>query len=100
MGRLASVSIGFATMAQLVAEYLTDVYRNSPDRDILTPEGCRNLLQVGDKALGKLISAGLPAVPTSNSYRFPRAEVLRWMANEGVRLLSREPDSSSTKTVP
>lgn len=74
------------------AEYATDTYKNSPDRDILTPEGCRHLLCVGEKAIPALIEKGLPAVPIGNSYRFVRARIIEWMATDGEKLLPRKPD--------
>ena len=76
------------------ANYFSKTYANSPDRDILTPDGCRILLQVGEKALVKLMEQGLPRIPASNSYRFVRNQVIEWMAIEGTRLGER--DSSST----
>lgn len=74
--------------SRALAEYATETYKNSPDRDILTPEGCRNLLQIGEKALPQLIGKGLPAVPVGNSYRFVRSRVIEWMAGDGEKLLS------------
>jgi len=56
---------------------------HSPDLDVLTPAGCRALLQVGDKALAVLINRGLPHIEVSNSYRFVRARVLEWLSTEG-----------------
>lgn len=76
--------------SRIAAEYATETYKNSPERDILTPEGCRNLLVVGEKALPQLIDKGLPAVPVGNSYRFVRTRVIEWMASDGERLLPRK----------
>lgn len=78
------------TASKTPADYITETYKNSPDRDILTPEGCRNLLQIGEKALPQLIGKGLPAVPIGNSYRFVRTRVIEWMASDGERLLDRQ----------
>ena len=73
---------------------------NSPDLDILNPEGCRTLLQIGEKALAKLMQQGLPHVPTSNSYRFVRQRVIEWMGTEGERIASRQRDSSDMEDDP
>lgn len=67
---------------KLPVEYETETYRNSPDREILTPAGVRNLLQIGEKALSSLMTRGLPKKLTGNSYRFSRKAVLEWMAND------------------
>ena len=54
---------------------------NSPDRDILTPQGCQTYLQIGEKALLQLrkMSPPIPYIEISNSYRYPREAVLRWV---------------------
>jgi hypothetical protein len=44
--------------------------RDSPDRPILTPEGCRRLIGIGEKALPLLMQRGLPYVALGNSYRY------------------------------
>lgn len=69
----------------------TRTWADSPDRDILTPAGCRVLLHIGEKALTRLIELGLPHVRTSNSYRFVRTRVIEWMATEGENLPDQKP---------
>lgn len=51
---------------------------HSPDLPILTPEGCRRLIGIGERALPTLMNRGLPYVQVGNSYRYPRATVLDW----------------------
>lgn len=55
---------------------------HSPDLAILTPEGCRRLIGIGEKALPVLMARGLPFVQVGNSYRYPRATVLEWFYDE------------------
>ncbi len=66
---------------------------DQPDNDILTPEGCRTLLHVGEKALTQLQGRGLPYVAISNSYRFVRTEVITWMAEESRKRRDQPPES-------
>ena len=54
-------------------------YFNSPDREILTSEGCRVLLQVGTKALVKLHREGLPYIKAAGAYRYSRRQVIAWL---------------------
>jgi hypothetical protein len=76
-------------LAELRATHLDskpDVH--SPDRAILTPEGCQALLQIGEKALRALRNRRkdpIPHLETSNSCRFHRAEVLLWFAEQSKK---------------
>ena len=62
-----------------IVDYKDNFYINSPEREILTPEGCRYLLQIGDKQLRSLVREGLPCIRASNSYRFVRRAVIDWL---------------------
>ena len=66
--------------------------RDSPDRPILTPEGCRRLIGIGEKALPLLMQRGLPYVASGNSYRYPRAAVLEWFSDESKRPKEMHPN--------
>lgn len=79
---------------KIVVDYVTEAYRNSPERDILTPEGCRTLLNIGEKALNAFmdLEEHIPYVTTSNSYRFPRTEVLTWFADQARKPKRRKLD--------
>ena len=57
----------------------------SPNREILTPEGVRKLLNVKESAYKQMLDNGLPAVKTSNSYRHVRHQVIKWMEIEAER---------------
>jgi hypothetical protein len=78
-------------MAINSVEYVTETYLNSPDREILTPAGCRTLLNVGEKALNAFMDQDdpIPYVHTSNSYRFARIEVLSWFAEQARKPKTR-----------
>jgi hypothetical protein len=67
-------------MTSKSVEYVTEAYRNSPDREVLTPEGCQALLQVGEKTLREYRREAIPipSTYTANSYRYPRRLVLQW----------------------
>lgn len=82
----------------MAKEFVTEHYRNNPDLEVLNPEGCRILLQVGEKALAKLMSEGLPYLPVSNSYRFVRHQVIQWVEDQAARTVQQALDLSSTKT--
>jgi hypothetical protein len=60
---------------------------DSPDREVLSPAGCRTLLNVGEKALNAFMDQEdpIPSVHTSNSYRFARSEVLAWFAEQAKK---------------
>src|SRR5688500_2399591 len=66
--------------------------KDSPHQEILTPEGCRALLHIGEKALCQFHKDDppIPHVETSNSYRYPRSDVLKWLS-ERARLAKPRP---------
>jgi hypothetical protein len=70
-------------MATNLVEYKTASYIDSPDRDVLTQLGCQTLFNVGEKAIRawRKLDPPIPYVETSNSFRYPRKEVLRWFDN-------------------
>lgn len=65
--------------------------RDSPDLVILTPEGCRRLIGIGEKALPPLMHRGLPYVAIGNSYRYPRAAVIEWIVEEAKKPKEKPP---------
>ena len=83
----------------MATEFVTDHYRNNPNLEILNPEGCRILLQVGEKALAKLMHEGMPHLPVSNSYRFVRHQVIQWVEDQAAEAARQALALSSTKTV-
>jgi hypothetical protein len=82
-------------MATNLVEYKTASYINSPDREILTEEGCQTLFGVGEKALRKWRARTTP-IPyfdeDINTFRYPRSEVLIWFAEEAKKPKGRQLD--------
>jgi hypothetical protein len=66
--------------------------KDSPNQEILTPEGCQALLHVGEKTLREYRreEPPIPSVYTNNSYRYPRADVLKWFSEKCLRETSEQ----------
>jgi hypothetical protein len=59
---------------------------DSPDREILTQKGCENFLQIGEKTIREYrkMTPPIPYVAASNTFRYPRAEVLKWFTERAL----------------
>lgn len=79
-----------------MAETITKAYLDSPERDVLTPAGCKSLLGCGDKELKRLVERQedpLPCRWVGNSRRFARVRVLQWLAEGDENQENPSPDS-------